>query len=64
MRHRCAWLRQSVTPALTYLYGTTARGDLDVHHGEEFVNSTGTPLYAVGDGVVVTAGNDTQQRTT
>ena len=52
----------SVTPALTYLYGTTSRGDLDVHHGEEFVNPTGTPLYAAADGVVVTAGNDTQQR--
>jgi murein DD-endopeptidase MepM/ murein hydrolase activator NlpD len=52
----------SVTPALTYLYGTTSRGDYDVHHGEEFVNPTGTPLYAVADGVVVTAGNDTQQR--
>lgn len=53
---------QAVTPALTYLYGTTSRGDLDVHHGEEFVNPTGTPLYAVADGVIVTAGNDTQQR--
>jgi len=52
----------SVTPALTYLYGTTSHGDFDVHHGEEFVNPTGTPLYAVADGVVVTAGNDTQQR--
>jgi murein DD-endopeptidase MepM/ murein hydrolase activator NlpD len=52
----------SVTPALTYLYGTTSRGDFDVHHGEEFVNPTGTPLYAAADGVVVTAGNDTQQR--
>jgi murein DD-endopeptidase MepM/ murein hydrolase activator NlpD len=51
-----------VTPALTYLYGTTSRGDLDVHHGEEFVNPTGAPLFAVGDGVIVAAGNDTQQR--
>lgn len=49
-------------PALTYLYGTTARGDYDVHHGVEFVNPTGTPVLAVGDGVIVTAGNDTQQR--
>ncbi|MCI0476345.1 MAG: peptidoglycan DD-metalloendopeptidase family protein [Anaerolineales bacterium] len=49
-------------PALTYLYGTTSRGDYDVHHGEEFVNGTGTPVLAVGDGVVVAAGSDTQQR--
>ncbi|MBM3129167.1 MAG: hypothetical protein FJ009_11170 [Chloroflexi bacterium] len=49
-------------PALTYLYGTTSRGDYDVHHGVEFVNGTGTPVLAVGDGVIVTAGNDTQQR--
>jgi murein DD-endopeptidase MepM/ murein hydrolase activator NlpD len=49
-------------PALTYLYGTTSRGDYDVHHGVEFVNPTGTPVLAVGDGVIVTAGNDTQQR--
>jgi murein DD-endopeptidase MepM/ murein hydrolase activator NlpD len=52
----------SITPALTYLYGTTSRGDLAVHHGEEFVNPTGTPLYAVSDGTIVTAGNDTAQR--
>lgn len=49
-------------PALTYLYGTTARGNYDVHHGVEFVNPTGTPVLAVGEGVIVTAGNDTQQR--
>lgn len=48
----------SIVPALTYLYGTTSRGDYDVHHGEEFVNPTGTTLYAVADGTVVTAGND------
>lgn len=49
-------------PALTYLYGTTSRGDYDAHHGVEFVNGTGTPALAVGEGVIVTAGNDTQQR--
>lgn len=48
-------------PDPIYLYGTTEKGDLDVHHGEEFENATGTPLYAVEDGTVVTAGNDTQR---
>jgi len=51
----------SQVPALTYLYGTTSRGDLDVHHGEEFVNPVGTPLLAVADGTVVAAGSDTQK---
>jgi murein DD-endopeptidase MepM/ murein hydrolase activator NlpD len=50
-----------IIPALTYLYGTTSGGAYDVHHGEEFVNPTGTPLLAVADGTVVTAGNDAQR---
>ncbi|MGE5138004.1 MAG: M23 family metallopeptidase [Rudaea sp.] len=45
-------------PAWTYLYGDTANGDAQVHHGEEFVNPTGTPLLAVADGTVVVAGDD------
>ena len=49
-----------IAPSLSYLYGTTRRGDLDVHHGEEFENPVGTPLYAVADGTIVTAGSDTQ----
>ena len=51
---------QAITPALFYLYGTTGLGDYDVHHGEEFVNPPGTPLFAVADGTVVTAGSDEQ----
>ena len=51
---------QTITPALFYLYGTTGLGDYDVHHGEEFVNPSGTSLYAAADGTVVTAGNDSQ----
>ncbi len=47
-----------VNPSWVYLYGTTEKGDLDVHHGEEFENPIGTPLYAVADGTVVTAGGD------
>ena len=49
-----------ISPSLSYLYGTTRRGDLDVHHGEEFENPVGTPLYAVADGTIVTAGGDAQ----
>ncbi len=48
----------STTPAVFYLYGTTGVGQYDVHHGEEFVNPSGTPLYAAADGTVVTAGSD------
>jgi murein DD-endopeptidase MepM/ murein hydrolase activator NlpD len=47
-------------PDPTYLYGTTQFGNYDVHHGEEFENPIGTPLYAVADGTIVTAGSDTQ----
>jgi len=47
-----------ISPSLTYLYGTTQGGNYDVHHGEEFENPRGTPLYAVADGTVVTAGSD------
>ncbi len=49
-----------VNPDPTYLYGTTQFGNYDVHHGEEFENPIGTPLYAVADGTIVTAGSDTQ----
>jgi murein DD-endopeptidase MepM/ murein hydrolase activator NlpD len=47
-----------VNPDPYYLYGTTESGKLDVHHGEEFENPIGTPLFAVADGTVVTAGSD------
>jgi murein DD-endopeptidase MepM/ murein hydrolase activator NlpD len=51
---------QKITPSLIYLYGTTQKGDYDVHHGEEFENPTGTSLVAAADGTVVTAGSDEQ----
>ncbi|MBN8637243.1 MAG: M23 family metallopeptidase [Anaerolineae bacterium] len=41
-----------------YPYGATNGGRLQVHHGVEFVNPRGTPLYAVADGVVYYAGDD------
>lgn len=46
-------------PNWVYLYGTTELGAYEVHHGVDFDrNPIGTPIYAVGDGVVVSAGND------
>jgi len=42
----------------TYPYGSTARGTRDPHHGVEFLNKFGTPVYAAGDGVVIFAGPD------
>lgn len=33
----------------------------DVHHGVDFLNSTGTPVLAAADGVVVAAGDDSQK---
>lgn len=32
----------------------------DVHHGVDFLNSTGTPVLAAADGVVIVAGDDSQ----
>lgn len=42
----------------TYPYGSTARSTREPHHGVEFLNKFGTPVYAAADGVVVFAGAD------
>jgi hypothetical protein len=42
----------------SYPYGSTANGTRDPHHGVEFENGAGTPVYAAGDGEVVFAGPD------
>jgi hypothetical protein len=43
----------------TYLYGSTANGTREPHHGVEFPNSSGTPVYAAATGTVIFAGPDT-----
>ncbi|HLO32116.1 MAG TPA: peptidoglycan DD-metalloendopeptidase family protein [Anaerolineales bacterium] len=43
----------------TYLYGSTADGTREPHHGVEFPNKSGTPVYAAGRGTVIFAGPDT-----
>ena len=43
-----------------YGYGSTANGTRDPHHGVEFSNASGTPVYAAADGTVIFAGPDEQ----
>ena len=45
-------------PARGYAYGSTAANSLQVHHGIDIENPTGTWIRAVGDGVVFYAGTD------
>lgn len=45
-------------PERFYGYGTTGRGDYEVHRGTDFVNLLGTTVVAVADGTVMVAGND------
>lgn len=44
----------------TYRYGSTQNGEREVHHGVEFINKAGVPVYAVAEGVVNFAGEDGQ----
>ena len=46
----------------TYPYGATQGGQLQTHHGVEFINTRGTPVLAVADGRVVYAGDDQTQQ--
>jgi hypothetical protein len=43
---------------VSYRYGTTQDGKREPHHGVEFLNTSGTPVHATGDGVVQFAGPD------
>ncbi len=46
-------------PDAVYLYGTTELGQYEVHHGVDFDrNPIGVPVFAVGDGTIVSAGDD------
>jgi len=40
----------------TYRYGSTMGGNFQPHQGVEFNNPDGTPVHAIGDGLVVYAG--------
>ena len=42
----------------TYLYGSTANGTREPHHGVDIANQSGTPVYAAAYGTVVFAGPD------
>jgi murein DD-endopeptidase MepM/ murein hydrolase activator NlpD len=44
--------------ARNYPYGSTNAGQLQVHHGIDLANPTGTRIIAVADGVVYYAGSD------
>ncbi len=45
-------------PDWHYLYGTTELTEYEVHHGVDFPNPFGTSVLAVGDGTIVSAGDD------
>jgi murein DD-endopeptidase MepM/ murein hydrolase activator NlpD len=44
-----------------YPYGTTGRGAYLLHHGVDIGNQMGTPVLAIGPGVVEYAGDDTRR---
>jgi murein DD-endopeptidase MepM/ murein hydrolase activator NlpD len=57
------WFRRPIDPAdnsyldQTYTYGSTMGGNFQQHQGVEFNNPEGTPVHAIGDGVVAFAGS-------
>ncbi len=56
------WFRRPIAPEdnsrldQTYTYGSTMGGNFQQHQGVEFNNPEGTPVHAIGDGVIVFAG--------
>lgn len=56
------WFQRAVGPEdntrldQTYTYGSTMGGNFQQHQGVEFNNPEGTPVHAIGDGVVAYAG--------
>ena len=59
---RHTWFRRPISGAdqphidQTYRFGSTMGGNFQPHQGVEFNNADGTPVYAIGDGVVVHSG--------
>jgi murein DD-endopeptidase MepM/ murein hydrolase activator NlpD len=59
---RHTWFRRPIALAdqpyidQTYRFGSTMGGNFQPHQGVEFNNGDGTPVHAIGDGVVVHAG--------
>ena len=55
------WFRRPIDPAdnpyldQTYTYGSTMGGNFQQHQGVEFNNPEGTPVHAIGDGVIAFA---------
>jgi hypothetical protein len=62
MALRTTWFRRPIDSTAnwyidqTYRYGSTMGGNFQQHQGVEFNNQDGTPVHAIGDGVVVYAG--------
>lgn len=62
-RPRTTWFRRPIdfitgSPFIdqTYRYGSTMGGNFQPHQGVEFNNPDGTPVHAIGNGIVVYAG--------
>ncbi|HET8712998.1 MAG TPA: M23 family metallopeptidase [Gemmatimonadales bacterium] len=61
-RPRHTWFRRPIAltdqPYIdqTYRFGSTMGGNFQPHQGVEFNNANGTPVHAIGDGVVVHSG--------
>ena len=59
---RHTWFKRPIGPAdqqyidQTYRFGSTMGGNFQPHQGVEFNNADGTPVHAIGDGVVVHSG--------
>jgi len=59
---RTTWFQRPIALAdnsfidQTYRYGSTMGGNFQPHQGVEFNNPDGTPVHAIGDGLVVYAG--------
>jgi len=46
---------------ISYRYGSTQEGARPTHHGVEFMNQEGTPVFASAQGTVIVAGDDYQE---